>query len=132
MAVGTNVKSVFGGPADRSHYGETVDFAAQRVPVRRISEEEHGRHSVYERIRRLRENPGTNAEQEWQTLKAEFEKSTSKDWLQGLELVEVGYRIGIKSEEQNRLISTLRSNRFSDESLRRTIEDGLTLAKTES
>jgi phenylalanine-4-hydroxylase len=40
MAIGHKIVSVFGGPADRTRYGEIGDFANSRVPMRNLSVEE--------------------------------------------------------------------------------------------
>lgn len=91
MALGDQVTSVFGGPADRIRYGETEDFAAKRVPSPSYSGKERSQFLRYYRLRELREGnlqnedlmrllgPMLNAHE------AEF----PKDWLWFLEAYEL-------------------------------------------
>lgn len=51
MALGSQVTSVFGGPADRNSYGENEDFLAAQIPPRRFSNEELERHLFYQKNR---------------------------------------------------------------------------------
>ncbi|MEN0059065.1 MAG: aromatic amino acid hydroxylase, partial [Bdellovibrio sp.] len=56
MGVGSQVPSVFGGPADREAYGETVDFVAKTVPAPKYSSSEIHRQILYGKVSQFREN----------------------------------------------------------------------------
>lgn len=50
MAVGSDVVSVFGGPADRLQYGETIDFIASKLPAKSYTAEELKSHKFYKHL----------------------------------------------------------------------------------
>jgi phenylalanine-4-hydroxylase len=129
MAVGSEVTSVFGGPADRSRYGETEDFAAKRVPVRAITAQEKERHAFYQDIRDLREGKQTPAVIRWQKLTQRFLISPVLPWLIGLELAELSYQIGVEEAERAPLLEKLGQMTHISMSTKQCIHDGLKMAR---
>lgn len=90
MAVGKDLVSVFGGPADRKSYGEVDDFVAARVPDRSYSSEEKKLHGLYSEIRKLRESnpPLEQREPKISQIMAKHKEFT-QDWLLLLEALEL-------------------------------------------
>lgn len=92
MALGAEIVSVFGGPADRLAYGEFADFVAKRVPSPKYSETEIKRHSHYKKIRELREQKALLREsEEFKRLAQDHIKYFKTDWLFFLEVVELAH-----------------------------------------
>ena len=91
MALGAEVISVFGGPADRIAYGETVDFIAKRVPAPKYSDKELKLHQQYQTLRNLREQKvsGAKLQSELEKLISIHDKEFPNDWLLRLEAVEL-------------------------------------------
>jgi phenylalanine-4-hydroxylase len=91
MALGSAVPSVFGGPADREAYGETVDFVAKRVPQTKYSAKELKLHQLYKNLREWRENKisGDLLEKNLSGLIADLDKDFAEDWLLRLEALEL-------------------------------------------
>jgi phenylalanine-4-hydroxylase len=91
MAVGSVVTSVFGGPADRVAYGETVDFVAKRVPTPHYSAEELALHQQYANMRKVREEKlsGAVLEQALTPLLKTQDQKFPMDWLLRIEALEL-------------------------------------------
>jgi phenylalanine-4-hydroxylase len=127
LAVGEQVLSVFGGPADRSKFGETDDFVAQQIPMKKWDEASKKRFATYAKIRQVRE---AKDETKWFTLTSEFLKDPSAPWLQGVELLEIGHRLGKESQaEMTALKEKLAA--VTDSNAQKSIGDGLRLANKE-
>lgn len=126
LAVGESVPSVFGGPADRTAFGDTEDFESKRVPSRKLSEAAVHRNQLFNRLRNCREKSDKNA---WPSLVDEIASDLSLPWLMRLELLEMGYAFGYASHEQfATLKQTLDPARIADEDLRQSVTDGLKIA----
>lgn len=92
QAVGLEIVSVYGGPADTANYGERDDFVAARVPPRTPSELERTKHRHYQELRELRESDlqGAALVAKLEPLVAAHARSFPQDWLlklEGLELI---------------------------------------------
>lgn len=128
MAVGSEVISVFGGPADRDAYGPTEDFVAKKIPVRKPSPTEQSRYAFFQEIRDLREK--RQAEQNlWRQLSAKFLSESNWPWLTGLELIELGYSYKVDQSEIKPLIDRLEVLSSGNPATRRCVSDGLRLAQ---
>lgn len=133
MAVGSLVPSVFGGPADRSAYGEADDFVAKVIPRKSWSPLMKYKHDLYAEIRSIREALETGVAKPDTTTSAKLEKILEKiesdfphDWLARLNL----YELGKKLPAQNwlgRLPIELKNLGDADALAKEQIEAGLRL-----
>lgn len=130
MAVGSQVTSVFAGPADRESFGETDDFVAKRVPVIEYSSQELIRHRHYQKLRDLREGAvaGPELEQALTEVFTEHEKKFPKDWLLSIEGLELLKNRCETSDLITKIEAQLRDLSRADASKKEIIEDGLALA----
>jgi phenylalanine-4-hydroxylase len=131
MAIGSQVVSVFGGPADRSAYGETDDFVAKRVPQRTYSDEQKLFHSQYAAVRALREQgiSGAALETSLMPLLQTHDQKFSSDWLLRLEAYELVAARAPGSKLETDVRNTLLALAEKDSKVSTLIQDGLTHAK---
>ena len=95
LALGQDVVSVYGGPADRVAYTDSSmeDFSVRRVGVPSYTSEEKRRHSLYERAAESRRNGAAPvADALWEEARRDF----SDDWLLFLEVYECAQTLGNK------------------------------------
>ena len=112
MAVGTQVTSVFGGPADREGYGFADDFVAKIIPRRVYSKEELAKHRLYAEIRTMRETVGmTEAERmkRLDELISILDERYPGEWLARLEILEIGAELNNKPSWYPRLLTGLKA-----------------------
>lgn len=130
LAIGNQVTSVFGGPADRLAFGETSDFAAIKVPTRQYSDSEKRLFSNYQDLRSLRESSISGPELDSKISHIlDRHSEFSNDWLLYLECYEV-----LLNRSQNEklkkncleILSNLQKN-YPDKAS--VIQDGLLLAQ---
>ena len=88
LTLGTSVTSVFAGPADRNFLNDSTDFVAARVPIRKYSQEEQKTHALFQQLRQLRDSQSASADQ-LQMIIEDWSKTESKNWLVGLEILEL-------------------------------------------
>lgn len=86
MAVGIDVVSVYGGPADRLAFGDTDDFTKKIVPKRVYDEPTLNKHLLYNDVRAIREGRSNKMLED---LAERAGKITPKDWLIHTELLEL-------------------------------------------
>lgn len=127
MAVGQSVVKVFGGPADRTRFGQTDEFVAKRVAPRDYSEQEKKRHKLYQDIRDLREKPRTEPAQRWSELAGKFLEDEDHPWLAGLELVELSHKANVPEAQRGDLSKKL-SRYAGSQSAKDCLRDGLEIA----
>jgi phenylalanine-4-hydroxylase len=91
MALGSSVTSVFGGPADRIAYGETVDFVAKRVSAPHYTAQELALHQQYAALRKVREQKieGAALELALTPLLKTQDQDFANDWLLRIEALEL-------------------------------------------
>lgn len=94
IAVGTNVVSVFGGPADRAAFGETEDFTKKVIPRATYENGVLARHALYGAVRELRNQTEKapahpTALKTLQELVAKASSLAPNDWLIHSELLEI-------------------------------------------
>lgn len=92
MAVGTEITSVFGGPADRNSYGYTESFVQKIIPRKKYSEQEQLKHSVYSDIRGMREGKTPVSADRITRLLETLKTNAPNEWLAFLEILELSYR----------------------------------------
>jgi phenylalanine-4-hydroxylase len=131
MAVGSSVTSVFGGPADRSAYGETDDFAAKVIPKKSWSPLIVHKHELYQKVREIREGlssrrlkPDESTSQMVDLLLEQVESNFPHDWLIRLEILELGRKLPSESWRP-RVELELRNLSDSDSDMRIKVADGL-------
>ncbi len=128
MAVGSQVTSVFGGPADRGAYGETQDFVAARVPSRNFTDAEKSLHADYLSVRKWREQKlqGEALNKSVLEVTTRQQKLNPQDWLLTLECYELLLHRQGDAQLKQELLSCLQSK---GSALKTVIENGLALAK---
>jgi phenylalanine-4-hydroxylase len=104
MAVGVQVVSVFGGPADRASYGETDDFVAKVIPRKTYSPLMKYKHDLYQAVRDLREGLESGAlafdaatSEKLEQVFSKVEGDFTHDWLIRLEILELARRLPSES-----------------------------------
>ena len=130
MAVGEQIASVFGGPADRASYGETESFIPARVPERQYSKPERLRQKQYFELRHLRE-ASTNGEkliQALRTLVQTHDLEFSNDWLFRIEVLELLAKMP-DSQLESHLRQSLENIKSQMPESAQVINDGLSLLK---
>lgn len=131
MAIGSEIPSVFGGPADRESYGTTEDFVAARVPQKSYSDEEKLFHSQYQTVRDLREKniQGSDLEVALQKTLEVHDQKFPKDWLLRLEAYELASTRLKASPLQQKVLNDLNALSKLNIDLASMIQDGLTHAQ---
>lgn len=125
MAVGSEVVSVFGGPADRGAYGETEDFVNKRVEVRVPSAAEERRYSLFREIRELRQGRPDPAV--WRALSLKYLNSPEMPWLIGVELIELANLMNLSASDQATILQKLEGEK--NPGARESVADGLRLSR---
>lgn len=126
MALGMHVTSVFGGPADRTQYGQSQEYVAKEIPLKSHSAAEKARHQTFQRLRDLRDGK-TDARSEFDSLIQHFQSSKPPIWLEGMELLELSYDLDRPLERQS-LLEQLQNPQFQKANVRECIDNGVQLA----
>lgn len=130
LAIGNEVASVFGGPADREKYGVIEDFVAARVPEKKLSQTELALYRNYQKVRDLREKKlqGTELEAELEPLVESHRQQFPFDWLLMLESYELMLNRSPKALLTEELKVSLKKFFHLHPEKKSVIEDGLSLA----
>ena len=134
MALGSEIPSVFGGPAHREKYGELKDFKVAQIPKASYSDKQLQLHDIYTSIRKLREEKtrGPSLKKAIHALQQTLDRDFSKDWLSRLEIYELAFYL---EEEKEKIQKPLQEqfHLLSQESAEKKslIEDGLRYAGME-
>lgn len=126
MAVGANVVSVYGGPADRQAYGETDDFKARTVPPRRYSPEETRKFELFNLLRSARETAPADSSR-LDRVVAAVELEAPEEWLLKLEALEMAEHLPSAPVWKPRLRAELEAIAKRRPELNDAIQDGLKL-----
>lgn len=133
MAVGSSVTSVFGGPADRSAYGETDDFVAKVIPRKQWPPLLRHKHSLYQGLRDIRAGldggqlaPDAQTSDRLEQILLQIESDFPHDWLLRLDLFELGRKIPAATWAP-RLLIELGNLGAKDSAVNEQIQDGLRL-----
>ena len=113
LAIGELVPSVFGGPADRVSYKDLEHFEVTHVSSCPINLEEEKIFSFYQDIRNCRE--GKNHAPNFNTLFKKYKKNFSKQWLAGVELLELAYTLKAEKEKQHLTEQLISISKLKDE-----------------
>jgi phenylalanine-4-hydroxylase len=130
LAIGSQVTSVFGGPADRISYGEADGFVAARVPEKKITEAEAILYRHYQKVRDLREQniQGSKLETGLKAVLGSHLEQYPNDWLLVLESYELVLNRAPESQFREELLSKLQNFERIFPEKKTVIEDGLSLA----
>lgn len=132
MAVGSEVVSVFGGPADRSQYGETEGFVNRRVPERQLTSEQRRINAFYQALRDLRiqmkEPNSVQARTRFNSLLKDYLGAARREWLHGVELLEFTFQFEEGDFEREQLLEVLKPEYFPHGHIRQSVSDGIQLA----
>ncbi len=124
VALGDQVISVFGGPADRESYGEVADFVVTQVPQAIYSEDELKLFAHYQIIRDIRD--GKKTPYDLDTIFPFIENNYPEEWLLFLELLELSLQLQNQKLEEKcrRHLEQVKKTEF----YRQCIEDGIAIA----
>lgn len=86
LALGEKIVMIYGGPADRTAYGEVADFVNQRVPEKNYSAEQKKVFEIFKNLRIAREQKNRIL---WQDSIQKFLENKKLPWLIGLEILEM-------------------------------------------
>lgn len=130
MALGSTVTSVFGGPADRIAYGETVDFVAKRVPTPNYSAHELALHQQYASLRHVREQKteGMALEQALTPILNTQDQDFANDWLLRVEALELLKARAPSSKLISRIEQDLTRISGENQAMSSMISDGIRLS----
>lgn len=92
MAVGSEIVSAYGGPADLELFGEDEQFAVKRVPPRVLKGEMAKLGLLYARVREMREKSEVQIDELEQMLTT-LRRDHPKDWLLKLEILEIANKL---------------------------------------
>ncbi len=126
IAIGKNVVSVFGGPADRKEFGDTDDFVAARVQKPAYSDTQKNLFSLYQAVRDFRKS-GTSADI-LQKIFYQCLETASDQWLLFIELLEICHQKKINTSVKDDILNQLENLKKTQLQIRPLIEDGLRLS----
>lgn len=98
LALGTQVTSVFGGPADRIAYGEFEQFEISRIPKRKYSQKDYKIFGYYEILKDLRH--GKKTPYDLETCVRLAIEELPHEWLIFIESLEIARASGFKNIEE--------------------------------
>lgn len=127
VVVGSQITSVFGGPADRIAYGETDDFVATKVIPANYTEKQKNLFAIYQSVRDLRSklDPGKqNLENIFNKIKTE----APTEWLLFIELLEICKAGKLFPEIEKEILQHLNNLKNTNKKIAGLIDDGLSLS----
>lgn len=127
IIVANHVTSGFGGPADRSSFGDVSDFVAARVQPVQFSEQQKQIFNLYKEVRNFRENK-IHHFSAFQDLFLKISQQARNEWLLFLELIEIGHDQKFDQQFLKMIEFHLNSLIEKNEKWRSLIQDGLELA----
>lgn len=125
IAVGTCVKSAYGGPADRAAFGETEDFTRKLVPRRIFPDETLAKHKLYEEVRLLLNGAkgSTDSQSRLSELIQKSAAIAADDWLIQVELLEAAEKMKAPTEVVRKIEAALGTISTEKAESARHIED---------
>ena len=126
LALGEQVRSVFGGPADRFAYGDLDNFEVVHAPNHLVTEEQKAVFSFYQKIREVRES-SEQSPTLFETLMEEYSSCFTEHWLAGVELLELSYIFNRPEQERQLLTQQLISVSDSTNEKRPFIQNAINL-----
>ncbi len=134
LAVGQSIASVFGGPADRVKYGQTIDFIPQFIDEKQPTAEENLLRQFYFDVRQLREEgiSKTTSSNKLSGMIAHWADQFSNQWLLGVELYELSIKNSGNQTHTELLKTHLIEAYQANPKLKTLIDGGLQLANEET
>lgn len=125
IAVGTKVASAYGGPADRTAFGETEDFTRKLVPRRIFENEVVAIHRLYEEVRRFLDHSEGSKEIHLRISELSRKSATiaPDDWLLQVELLEAAEKLKAPKETVSKIETALGAISAAKTDSARHIED---------
>ena len=128
MAVGSSVKSVYAGAADKFAFDPEINISDIKTEKQNWTDEQKDLHEIYRQIRELRE--GLGKERALSAMVQELLEGFPNDWLAMVELYELAIHEGqIELEDSLRFILKEKARKNPD--LEKLISDGIRLAQTQ-
>lgn len=126
LALGLNVPSVFGGPADRKAFGQVDDFKVTQIPETKYSEFDYQLFGFYQTLRDLRAHKKTPYDLE--TCLRFAMQEAPEEWLLFIEILEFSKAQGFSHIEKVCLehLHSISKN----ETIKSCIQDGIALSNT--
>ncbi len=125
MAVGNQVISVFGGPADRTCFNVDQDFASSRVPTKAFSAAQKKRQQQFQELRERRHKKDGPI---LAPMIAAYVSEPAPDWLQGIELLELSHHQYCAPLLREKLLAVLQRTAANSAHFSECIQDGINLA----
>jgi phenylalanine-4-hydroxylase len=130
LAVGSQVTSVFAGPADRVGFGETNDFVVTRVPTKKVSARTLKDFEFFAKTRQLRETPTEDKNRKVLVeLIQLYCDPLETNWLKGIELLELTHKYGLAQDSVDRIQAKLKTLSSQSPNVKQNIEDGIKLSE---
>lgn len=126
MATGVDVSSVYGGPADRIKYGETIDFKTKRVPEVTYTDLQKKLFTFYQRIRQLRVQKSAS-ENDLQNIFTDLTATAPNEWLLFVELLEICKKNNFSEKIYLKIAAHLETIKLKNQDLISVIDDGIAL-----
>ena len=98
LAIGKKVYSVYNGPADPNAYGYTFEVPKEKTHKIEHSKTAKSLHQLYTKIRTIREHNLNGSLKDIKDLFQSYREEHPKDWLLGLELLELAVKLNLESE----------------------------------
>ncbi len=125
LAICSDIQSVFGGPADKSSFGETEeDFV--KLTVSSGAEIDSSLDNIYKEIRSFRTSENKSIEA-FKELEKEVLKNHPHQWLANIELFEMSKQLKFHSEDIHQNLNLI-NNETTDPDVKTCIQKGRELA----
>jgi phenylalanine-4-hydroxylase len=134
LGVGTQVRSVFGGPADHAAYGETDNFKAVAIPIHKPTDKEKRLYLMYSKIADARraftskEMSAPSLEEQCGDIYRIISRDFTDEWLIQLELLELSYQFSKEPIWRAKIIADLENAGKKYAHLESHILNGIKLA----
>jgi len=127
LAIGKKITSVYNGPADPNAYGYTFEVPKEKTHKIEHSLEAKSLHQLYQKVRNAREGDLNDNHQEIKDLFKILKERHSKEWLLGLELLELSIKSKLEPEFLEKIKLFLLSIKEHYPEFDKLIKDGLNI-----
>lgn len=127
VVTGKKVISVFGGPADRQAYGDTMDFVAAKVAPTVYTPEQKKIFELYQSVRDLR-NAKKVTQAAFDSLYKKLVILAPDQWLLFLEMLEINIGSKLSEKSRSEVVQILEQLKLKDQKTNDLIQDGINLS----